>query len=254
MAATYVNIGRQEFEDWLFELCPVFERVEDAQGVYLVPLSPYVAVKISATLSSSDRTTRRGHGRCRMRLVARHRGHDLRGPEKGTRVSNRTKGWRRNWARHLRELIDVFKRHRDRYHEMASRSQEDYAAEWVARIESVPGWRDFDILVDLRRVLGTGMWLTSRQEAAVWKFLGPKGSRGPGPRTPQKIDPKDADKIARALEQLVAEAEQAGDSWTATFATSVLKRVDGGRAPTTRQRSTMIEKFKKYGISVPAAA
>ena len=47
MAATYLKITRDEFEDWLYEICPVFERAEKTEGVYFCPMSPYVAVRIS---------------------------------------------------------------------------------------------------------------------------------------------------------------------------------------------------------------
>jgi hypothetical protein len=254
MAATYVKITREEFEDWLFDLCPVFERVEDTEGIYLVPISPYVAIKISTTMRAKGTTTPRGDGRCRMRLISRHRGTSLHGPESDVITANRTKGWRENWRENLKSLSGLFKAHKKRYHELATRSQTEYASEWKTRIEGIKGWGTLTILADLHRVLGTGMWLTPRQEAAVWKFVRPVRGRSRSTTTTPVINKADAEILACSLDHLAEEAKEISDEWTVKFAISVAARLRRGQAPTTAQHETIVKKLKKYGIAVPAAA
>lgn len=264
MSATYVKITRQEFEDWLYELCPVFERDEETEGLYRCPVSPYVAVKISTTLGRNDAVIRKNQGRCRMSMVRRDSGKELRKPQASSNPSydrcNRTTGWRDNWADALRGLFASFKGDRDHYNRLGKQTQEEYAAEWRERIESVGDWQQKAILKDLHGLLGRGVWMSGKQEAAVWKFLRPRrggGSKKTSKRTSsarRKTSGTVDKQLLDGLEALAGAAEKAKDDWTVEFATgNVLSRVQAGRAPSTRQAEILREKFTFYKIAVPSA-
>jgi hypothetical protein len=267
MAATYVKITRKELEDWLFELCPVFERDEDTEGLYTCPLSPHVAVKISTTLGQNDLVIRKDAGRCRMSLVRRDNGKELRKPQTSSNASfdrcNRTTGWRDNWADALRGMFASFKGDREHYNRLGSQTQAEYAAEWRERIETVQKWESFDILRDFHEHLGRGRWLTGKQEAAAWKFIRP--SRGGGKKRAKKGAKKTASarrktsgtvdqQLLDALSALQTAAARAGDSWTHDFAAgNAWSRVQAGRALSDRQAEILREKFTKYGVKMPSA-
>jgi len=268
MPATYVKITRAEFEDWLYALCPVFERAGQTEGVYLCPLSRDVGVKISTTLGRNDAVIQKNAGRCHMVLVRRDNGRDLHKPHNSSNSSfercNRTQGWHETWAEALRSLFASFKGDRDHYNALAKQTHEEYAAEWRARIESIERWQTFDILADFHRYLGRPeMWLSGRQEAAVWKFLHPKRGGGPkGAKKATKKRPSSTRKtsgtvdreLLEGLEALTKAAEKADDGWTVEFATGNLRsRVQAGRAPSPRQAEILREKFTNFKIAVPSS-
>lgn len=264
MPATYVKITRQEFEDWLYALCPVFERDEETEGLYRCPVSPYVAVKISTTLGRNDAVIRKNQGRCRMSMVRRDNGKELRKPQTSSNPSydrcNRTVGWRDNWADALRGLFASFKGDRDHYNKLGRQTQAEYAAEWRERIEGVKDWQDVGILKDLHELVGRGIWMTGKQEAAVWKFLRPRRGGVSKKKTSKRASASrrtsgTVDKeLLDALVALQEAARKAKDDWTVDFATgNLLSRAQAGRSPSTRQAEILREKFTFYKIAVPSA-
>lgn len=262
MAATYVKITRQEFEDWLYALCPVFERDEKTEGIYLWPLSRYVAIKLSTTLGQTDAVIAKNQGRCRIVFVRRENGKPLAKPHNSSNASfqqcNRTQGWQDNWSEALRGMIASFKGDREHYNRLGKQTQEEYAAEWLALIESVKGWAEWEILRDFRDTLKAGYWLTGRQEGAVWKFLRPGAGKKKGGKKSASATRKTSGTVDRELlEALMATAkaaELANDGWTVDFVTGNLRsRVQAGRVLSQKQAAVLREKFTKYGIAVPSA-
>jgi hypothetical protein len=254
MAAKYVKITRQEFEDWLFELYPVFERVEETAGAYLVPLSACVAIQVSTTMSSKDRNTSKGEGRCRMKFVNRHGRRSLQHADHDRRNANRTQGWRDTWRDNLQTMIALYKRHREKYTELALRPQPEYAKEWVERIEGIGEWEQFNILVDLRKKVQDGAWLTPAQEAAVWKFVRPAPRRKSVQRPKTKALSKEQRRLLVGVERLEVVAQEADDDWLLKFCDSLIKRLKLARDLTTRQRETLDKKLKTFNVKIPAAA
>lgn len=278
MASTFVKISRDEFEDWLYEICPVFERVEKTEGVYLCPVSDHVAVKVSSTIGRSGKVVDRGNGACRMSFVSRHNPRALPKPPKTSdpayQILYRTKNWAKNWRRALEGFFASLRKHQAYYDTLAQQTQAEYAAEWTAKIESVKDYERFSILVDFREVLQKGEWLSYRQEATIWKFLNPRRRRG---STARKIDVKgtiaaakktskkkrapmrtltSAEKqvILRAIDDLQVAAHKARpkDDWTIKFTSGdIRKRLHRMRAPTTRQAEVLREKLRKYKIRAP---
>lgn len=263
MAATYVKITRAQFEDWLFEICPVFERVEDTQGLYLCPLSPHVSVKVGSSIGRTSKVMERGAASCKMTLVSRHTERSLSNAPGSDDVSfrkcNRTKGWRDNWRDALKELFASFKSNRDHYNTLAERSWEQLAEEWIARIEGISNYAKFDILVDCREKLRNGAWLSAKQETAIWKFVNPrrkrKATKTTGtPAAPAKsLTNRDQTALLQALDRLETKARAAGHTWTVKFADgNVRNRVRSGKTPTPNQCKTLREKLSQYKIHVPA--
>ena len=265
MAATYLKITRDEFEDWLYEICPVFERAEKTEGVYFCPMSPYVAVRISTTLGQNDTVIRKDYGRCRMWFVRRDNRKGLRKPRSSSNPDfeqcNRTQGWRVNWTDALCSLFASFKGDRDHYNDLGKQTQKEYAVEWRVRIESVKDWEKFKILKDLHDSLGSPHWLSGKQEMAVWGFVRPRRGRGGVKKATKKRSSttrKTSGTVDRplldALDALVSAAEKADDDWTVRFVTgNVRSRVEAGRDLSSAQAAVLRKKFTKFKITVPLA-
>ena len=72
MAGTYVQIDRDELERWLDSLPNLVgraERVPNRAGVYILPLSEFVGVKLMSTIGSSDDAMGRGMAPMQLALV-----------------------------------------------------------------------------------------------------------------------------------------------------------------------------------------
>jgi len=109
MARTRVAISRGKFEDWLFELCPVFEfRAHWGESAFVCPLSNHVAIVLNM----------RGH----MKLASRKTGRLLRldSGEATRRYNHATKNWEENWAYSFNVLLE---RHRDNRNELNRRAK-----------------------------------------------------------------------------------------------------------------------------------
>ena len=111
MARTKVAISRKAFEDWLFELCPVFtfQSRWGNEGVFVCPLSDSVAIVV----------TMRGH----MKLATRKTGRLLKlssGVET-RRHNHATKRWKENWAYSFHVLFNRYKENRDELNRKAKR-------------------------------------------------------------------------------------------------------------------------------------
>ena len=74
---SYVNITRTELEDWLTTKNYSWERVKDKQGVYLITLSPTVAIKLSSTQTKHDHAMGRGFASMNLTLVSHVNGWTL---------------------------------------------------------------------------------------------------------------------------------------------------------------------------------
>jgi len=262
MVATYVKISRHQFENWLFDLCPVFERIDAPAGVYVCPLSPYVAIKISSSLERSNKTDRDADA-CHMTLISRGTSQVL-GNTPGSKHPGhcncpRTKNWKDNWRGKLKSMFAAFKANREHYNALGKKTQE-YAQEWVARIEGIRNYTNFKILRDCRQHVLQGYSLTTSQEETIWKFAHPprkvRAATVERVRVRTKaLTIRDRNALVSALDKLEAAATTAKDSWTIKFASGFLRtRIQEGKIPTERQAKILREKLRQYNVYVPSVA
>jgi hypothetical protein len=233
MAATYVQIQRDTFENWIFTQCPVFERVEGKQGVYLIPVSDDVVLYISTSIGREDTAVAKGRGACHMKLQGRHNGQCLNRKDLGQTRFNRTTGWAKNWAAGIERLFAAYEKHSDFYDQRGRETQPEYAARVKAEMANLRG-SFFD---SLRDQMDRGRWLSAKQMGAIERAL-EKVSQAPA-ASPE---------VNRAI-ALRDKADQVNDVWVANFAKDMADTLRRGGRLSDRQEACLSKNLTKYGIS-----
>jgi len=237
MAATYVQIQRDEFENWLFQQCPVFERVPNKQGIYRIPVSDDVALYISTSIGREDQAVAKGHGACHMKLQGRHNDRCLNRKDLGQTRFNRTTGWKVNWAIGIDRLSAAYEEHADFYDRLGRQTQAEYAVEVRARIEAITGWTARGILRSFHDQVGAGKWLSAKQEAVIEDLEGLSATI--------KVDST----LLSASKTLLQTALNKNDTWLCSFLGSCIKRLEIGRDLTTRQDEVLRDNLNRYQIA-----
>ena len=238
MAATYVQIQRVEFENWLFQHCPVFERVENKQGVYRIPVSDDVALYISTSIGRADEAVAKGRGACHMKLQGRHNDRCLNRKDLGQTRFNRTTGWKTNWAAGMERLFDAYEKHSDFYDRLGRQTQVEYGREVQARIEAVTGWTARGILRSFHDQVGVGgRWLSTKQEDVLADLEAQSATIS--------VDSK----LLSASKALLQSAVTRNDTWLCGFLGSCIKKLEIGRDLTGRQDKVLRENLNRYQIA-----
>jgi hypothetical protein len=232
MAATYVQIQRDTFENWLFAQCPVFERAEGKQGVYTIPVSDDVVLYISTSIGREDQAVAKGRGACHMKLQGRHNGQCLNRKDLGQSRFNRTTGWRTNWAKGIERMFAAYEKHSDFYDQRGRETQPEYAARVKGEMANLRG-RFFD---SLRDQMDRGRWLSAKQMGAIERAL-EKASQAPST----------SPAVNRAI-ALRDKADRANDVWVANFANDMADTLRKGFRLSDRQQACLSKNLSKYGI------
>lgn len=230
MAATYVQITREEFEAWLKKNAYKWERDKSKAGIYFVNLSDNVAVKISTSIGSRDEAMARARASVKMSLVSRHTGQTVLGQKKGQGSSHfkRTKGWKETWKKGIENLKTAYMRAKDFYDKISRiKDRKAYAADWQVKIESVPGWEGTWLKTQHEKVKA-GKLLSDKAEAGIEREISQAQSGGgkAAPSTPQ-VD----DKLINALRQAYAAARRARRDSDMKFLETLGKQVKRGYPP-----------------------
>jgi hypothetical protein len=245
MAATYVQIQRDDFENWLFSHCPVFERVEGKQGVYAIPVSDDVVLYISTSIGREDQAVAKGRGACHMKLQGRHNGQCLNRKDLGQSRFNRTTGWKDNWAAGIERMFTAYNKHAAFYDARGRETQPEYALRIQADIETIRHWSASSFFTSLYDQLTGGRWLTPKQISCIEDardFESPKPARNP-------VEQKRVE-AAGKLREL---ADLRKDAWVAEFAESIKEQMERGRQLSPRQLQCFERNLTKYGITASSS-
>lgn len=238
--STYVQLGRLDFENWLGEIG--FERHEyrikpGTHGVYLLFLSPHVAIEINSTTGSRDQVMMSGAASMSLRLVSRHTGKVLNSKAMGQTHFARTTNWRDNWRKGVARMADAYIKSMEFYDTIAQiEDPEKYKRDMLALIESRGGWQTNAFLMDLHDRVASGGVLSSKQLSAI--------ERAPTVKTLPQEEPL----LIPKLRNLWVRAKAHSDRWTMDFAQSIAEQLKQGRALSSRQSATLEVKFDAYGI------
>jgi hypothetical protein len=245
MAATYVQIQRDAFENWLFAKCPVFERVAGKQGVYAIPVSDDVLLYISTSIGRDDEAVAKGRGACHMKLQGRHNGQCLNRKDLGQSRFNRTTGWATNWAAGIERMFAAYEKHSDFYDARGRETQPEYARRVRGNIESIPNWSASQFFTSLYDQLTGGRWLSAKQVAIIEK----QALAAPVVSKAVSVNQAQVD----AAKQLRDQADRANDTWVANFANDMMDRLSKGLDLSKRQNDCLDRNLSKFGISAQAA-
>lgn len=174
--STYVNITRQEVEDWLDQFRSILNgpwKLKDGRaGVYLLPLSHNVAIKFSSTVGSADVGMSRARASAQFRLVSRITGQVLNKKAQGQRGFFRTTNWQKNWVKGVQSMRAVYLKSQGFYDALAEIEDRDaYKQDMMDQIEANPNWKSNKILMDFHQIVARGGILTSKQKDLMAKVL-----------------------------------------------------------------------------------
>jgi hypothetical protein len=140
-AATYVEITRDELEDWLNSLKYSWDRRAGTEGIYLLHLSQNVAVKLSTTLGGKGKVMQVGQASMQLALVSLVTGQIVNKKAQGQSHFARTTGWRKNWKEGIERMEDAYRPAAGFYEVIAAiPDREAYQRDNMARIEAIPWW------------------------------------------------------------------------------------------------------------------
>jgi hypothetical protein len=236
--STYIQLTRQEFEDWLDTLGLQWAlKAPQTGGVYQIFLSPDVAIDINSTTGTRDQVMGAGKASMGLRLVSRHNGRVLNKKAMGQSHFARTLKWRDNWAKGVDRVRDAYIKAKGFYDTIAKYGDlEAYKDHVVAKIEAFPNWKANEFLVSLYDRVSQGIILTEKQQDAL-DNLNPRQA----PAVENPLLPK--------LRELWRRAKSRDDNWTMDFAKSLGETLKYGRDLSPRQLSALEAKFDLYGLS-----
>lgn len=251
---TYVQIGRDELEQWISGL-PLKGKWSVKQGyagIYLLPLSPVVGVKLSSTIGSRDDAMGKGRASMQLALVSLVTGQVLNKKAQGQKHFKRTTNWKTTWQKGFDRLRQAYMKAQGFYDAIAViKDREKYKNDLLKQIETAPGWNSHKVLADFHVRLEKGGILTAKQvdflQSEVTKAVktSPVPAVTPGKPSGSPID----DALVGRLRELWKAAKRSGDNWLMDFAKSIGEQVKAGRPLSRRQEAVMDKNLKRHRLA-----
>jgi hypothetical protein len=247
-ASTYVQISREDLESWLssLRLHEKWHLVPGKAGIYLLPLSDKVAVKLSSTIGSKDDAMGRGEASMQLALVSRITGQVLNKKAQGQSHFARTINWKTNWARGVELMRDAYMKAQGFYDAIASiKDREKYKTDIIERIEDYPNWRNHNILADFYERVVKGGVLTTAQAELLDKITTQKPKETPKEDVPPARD----EALYQRSRKLFQEAAKDHDTWLEGFLRSVGPKLRDGETLSPRQLEVLEQNMKRYKLA-----
>ena len=240
-AVTYVDISREEFEDWLDSLrMPGGHRWRlkpGTKGVYIVPLSENVGIEVSSSLTGTGDTVGYANASMQLRLASLITGQTLNKKAQEQSHFKRTKGWRKSLTEGVERMKDAYLKAASFYEAIAEiQDREAYRRDMLAKIEDIPGWQSNTFLSDLHQKVDTGGVLTIKQRDAI-QSVADKSPLRPTRSTPPTVD---------ELRALYLAARWTKDTSAMEIAQMVGEMLKSRRMPAENQRREIDRLLAKY--------
>lgn len=249
-ADRYVDISREEFENWLDSLRWPWYKVRSTSGIYDVQFSENVACRISTSLTAAGTVKSVGKASTKMRLVSRLNGRTINRKSAQSKYFQRTKNWRNTWKEkgvdHWHQIYIKSKS----FYDSISRVEdpEKYKGEKLNLIESHEGWETNSFLSSLHKQVSDGKILSPKQEKALFKS-DTRDDQAKNVSPPESDLSPEQQKFLERLRILQNRASDAGDSWAVGFAGSLISKIERFRSRaqfTPRQKEVLRSNLKKY--------
>lgn len=181
----YVEIGRDEIEDWLKSLPHQWSRKQGRAGIYYVHFSKNVGVSVSTTIGNADRAVARAKGSMSLSLVSLVTGKVLNKKAKDRSHFQRTTNWRKTWAAGVKHWHGVYNQMAGFYEKIAPiEDRLKYKAEMTARIEAIPNWEQDRALASFHDQVERNSVLSETQIKTIVQAERGGGSSAPAPAAP----------------------------------------------------------------------
>jgi hypothetical protein len=190
-AASYVQISREEIEEWLDSLGIRGWYLKPGRaGIYVLPLSAHVGIVVSSTVGTKDDAKGKGQASMKLRLESLHTGQVLNKKAMGQSHFKRTLNWRSTWKEGVERVRQAYVSSQGFYDSIAQvEDREAYMQEWTSKIESISGWIQNDFLRSLHDRVEKGGVLTDKQKDAIAKNLQTSVSRPSDPKPQEDVLP-----------------------------------------------------------------
>jgi hypothetical protein len=254
MASTYVQISRDDLEQWLdtLHLHSKWHLVPNKAGIYLLPLSDTVGVKLSSTIGSRDDAMGRGQASMQLALISLITGQVLNKKAQGQNHFARTTNWKLNWKVGIERMRETYLKSQGFYDALAEiEDREQYKIDILKRIESNPEWRNNQILADFHDRALKGGVLTGKQIELMERLTPLKPT--PAPVSVQ-VEPQRDEELYQRSRKLFQEATRSHDTWLEGFLRSVGPKLRDGIALSPRQLEVLDQNLGKYKVAVYRAA
>lgn len=255
MASTYVQISRDELEDWLntLRLADKWHRAENKAGIYMLPLSDLCAVKLSSTIGSKDDAMGRGMASMQLALISRITGRVLNKKAQGQSHFARTTNWKKNWQDGVERIKDAYEASQSFYEALAPiEDRVKYQKDLLAKIESHPDWRNHHILSVLYQKVEKGGILIDRELKQIEVALGaPHSTPAQAESLVDSMTNKDpeTEALLTRMRNLYMVAKRAGDQWLQEFLTNVAQQIKAGRKLTPKQQGVLDQNLARHRLA-----
>lgn len=251
---TYVQISRGELEQWLsgLPLKGQWYIKQGYSGVYLLPVSKSVGIKLSSTIGTKDDAMGRGRASMQLALVSLVTGQVLNKKAQGQSHFKRTTNWQQTWRKGFDRLKQAYLKAQGFYDALAIiEDREKYKNDLLKEIETAPGWESHKTLADFHVRLQKGGILTTKQVDLLRSEVANAARKSPVPAVePDKPTGSPInDSLVNRLRDLWKAAQRSGDSWLMDFAKSIGEQVKAGRPLTPRQEEVMEKNLKRYRLA-----
>lgn len=176
MAATFVDISREEMEDFLGKearrLNSSIIRKSGTAGVYAIPLSENVGVYVSSSVGSGNRAMDVGKGAIHIQLVDLKNWGVLNKKAGGQSRVNRTTNWQKNAAKVIDNFVVAYQKAKNFYEGLTGNVLVD--TELLVKIETIPGWKTNTFLTSLHDQVEAGRPLSQKQLEALDRWKAPR--------------------------------------------------------------------------------
>lgn len=172
MPVSYVDISREELEDWLDSLPHTWTRDSRMAGIYYIHLSDTVAIKLSSTQTASSGSMGYAEGSMKLSLVSLVTKQLLNKKDADRSHFKRTLNWKKTWKDGVEHWVSVYNNAKgfyDRISEVGDRLE--YKRNLLKDIESINGWEKNSFLSSMHEKVTNNNILTKAQEEGIEKFL-----------------------------------------------------------------------------------
>jgi hypothetical protein len=238
---TYVQISRDELENWLdsIRLHSKWYLQEGRAGIYLLPLSEVVGVKLSSTIGTKDDAMGRGQASMQLSLISLVTKQILNKKAQGQSHFNRTLNWRNTWDQGIDRMRDAYMKSQGFYDAIAViQDREEYKNDLLQKIQSYSGWESNEVLADFHKKVLTGGVLTAKQIGLLESIVA---------KETKALSHIDED-LLNKLRLLYSKARQDQNTWLTDFVESVGKQVKSGRPLSIKQQDIVDKGFMRYKL------
>lgn len=246
--SSFVEITREDMEDWMSSTGLRWERKSGSAGVYVLILSNLVGISVSSSVGSRDTAMGYAKGSMQMRLISRVTGRVLNKKAQGRSHFKRTTNWRATMQKAVDDFKSTYLKAQSFYDALAEiEDQKEYAADLISKIESFSGWESNNILKDFHEKLVSGKILTIKQRSLLERLT--KGGGGSSrPSAPSAPDEPNNEELLQRMRALWVAAKRDNNTWLMDFTRSLADQLKNRGRLSDRQTQVLEKNLSRYRI------